>query len=1158
MAVKNVIFKIQADTAQLRRELNEVKAAIQGTEAATKSASNNISALGRTLQGAAAAFGGIAIGSQILEFGKSSIKAAADFETLNIQFKTFLGDAALAEKTIKELNQFSVETPFTPEQVNGAARALLSFGTSADDLLPTLKTLGDISAGTGKDLGELSVIFGQIKSTGRLMGQDLLQLINAGFNPLTIISEQTGKSVSQLKEEMEKGAISFEMVENAMKAATSEGGLFFNLTNELANSTAGRLSTLEGNWTELKRVIGEGLLPVFEFLTAAAFKLIDGLRALPQFIDQNRAAITLVAGASLVYLTRLKAISLEQIRSTALTLKDTIANRLSASTLGFKISAMRIFVATTRQATVAQGIQTGATQVATIAMRAFNTVIRANPIGFLISLLTTAATLFFAFSDSTEEAAKNQEDLNDQTKEYITTKESQQAITEESNATVAKEKVELDRLFGALKLTINGSKERSQLISEINSKYGTTLKNLSDEEKFIKQVDEAYKKLAESIREKAVADATVNQITKLTEQYLNLQTELEKFENLDIGISRTFGGLNKVIVDDLKDTKQVDKALAEYQSKLTAKQLAIFKTLTPKEQIDIGVIKLNPQGFTYDPNAIPDLSGAVEDKDGFVVTGGRLFDEKSFDQLIIKLIDTDQQIENFTNKNIEAQKRLAKGRKDLASSGDDSAKQFSKTLLDLAKEIRDLGKDLEAQPIEFIDDKTFDDQRNKVRELARIEKERIENTIKDRKVEAASQFGAGSPQYKKIADQLDVIEQKRKQLVDNATANKINLIDEKEAELLKKTLQDLGQVDFDTQLENQQTANEKLKSQQEAAYDELGKATSKKAREAIQAEIDERTKALIAGLEKEREIREKAIIAQRDFDLSQAGLTEEQKKLIKAKADLEILKLNNDFNQQKADQDKEGAEKSKENQKAATEEILKGIQEVTKATIDLINSVIEARIMETEKAIENQNKRIEKAKEIAEKGNAEILQLEEERLEKLNQEKARYVRQQQALGLIELAINSAIAISKAAAEGGAAAPFTIAATLIALAAGFIQAKAQAAAAGGFAKGGYTGDGGKYDPAGVVHKGEFVFDQQKTRKYRGLFEDIHRGRDPFVASGLGEKIVVMNNFGVDEKLTRIEKAIRDQKGLNLSISEKGIHGIVSTIQWKESRIRSRAR
>jgi tape measure domain-containing protein len=203
--------------------------------------------------------------------------AAGKFEQLNIAFETFLGSKEKATALINELDRFAAKTPFLTDQVNSAAKALLAFGFEAEEIVPTMKMLGDISAGTGKDLKELGIIFGQIKGAGRLMGQDLLQLINAGFNPLQIISEKTGKSMATLKDEMSKGLISFEMVTQAFKDATSEGGRFFNLTEKQSKSFLGVVSTLQSNIQILTRRLGEKLVPY----------MLELVKKLNEFVSQE-------------------------------------------------------------------------------------------------------------------------------------------------------------------------------------------------------------------------------------------------------------------------------------------------------------------------------------------------------------------------------------------------------------------------------------------------------------------------------------------------------------------------------------------------------------------------------------------------------------------------------------------------------------------------------------------------------------------------------------------------------------------------------------------------------------------------------------------------------------------------------------------------------
>ena len=199
----------------------------------------------------------------IKDFVTATIDAAARFEQTQVAFTTLLGGSSeAANKLIGDLERLSLATPLTPESLNEAAKTLLSFGIAQDKILPTLQRLGDVAQGDSQKLQQLSLVFGQISSAGRLMGQDLLQLINVGFNPLQIISEQTGRAMIDLKKDMEKGLISFDMVEDAFKSATEEGGLFFGAMEAQSTTFSGRVSTLEGNMDALKRQIGNELLPI--------------------------------------------------------------------------------------------------------------------------------------------------------------------------------------------------------------------------------------------------------------------------------------------------------------------------------------------------------------------------------------------------------------------------------------------------------------------------------------------------------------------------------------------------------------------------------------------------------------------------------------------------------------------------------------------------------------------------------------------------------------------------------------------------------------------------------------------------------------------------------------------------------------------------------
>ncbi len=271
----NVVYKVDD------KELRDTKTTIQGVEKETKDAEKEMLKLDKAVKQTGndgkksfgefgtvlKAIGWAALGAQVFSLGKKIFELGVKQEQVNIAFTTFLGSATKAKKLLAELNNYAIITPFTVDQINGAAKALLAFGVRGNEIMPILKMLGDVSSGTGKDLTELAIIFGQIKSTGRLMGQDLLQLINAGFNPLQVISEQTGKSMRTLKEDMEKGAISFQMVSEAFKSATSEGGLFYEMTIKQGQSIGGLMSTIGGNIDEgLKNIYTATSGPIKEFI----------------------------------------------------------------------------------------------------------------------------------------------------------------------------------------------------------------------------------------------------------------------------------------------------------------------------------------------------------------------------------------------------------------------------------------------------------------------------------------------------------------------------------------------------------------------------------------------------------------------------------------------------------------------------------------------------------------------------------------------------------------------------------------------------------------------------------------------------------------------------------------------------------------------------
>ena len=231
--------------------------------------------LGSVLGGNLLSGGVMGIARGFANLAKFAVSAGVKMEQTRISYQTMVGDVEKGNKLFAETAEFANVTPFSTEGVQKAGRTLLAFGVQAEGIIPTLGVLGDISAGTGKDLSELGVIYGQIKGAGRLMGQDLLQLINAGFNPLQQISKRTGESMGDLKDRMSKGAIGFSEVQQAFQDATTEGGLFYQMSEKQSKTLGGLWSTLSGKMQNSIGLFMESSSGFFKSIVAGGLEAFE-------------------------------------------------------------------------------------------------------------------------------------------------------------------------------------------------------------------------------------------------------------------------------------------------------------------------------------------------------------------------------------------------------------------------------------------------------------------------------------------------------------------------------------------------------------------------------------------------------------------------------------------------------------------------------------------------------------------------------------------------------------------------------------------------------------------------------------------------------------------------------------------------------------------
>lgn len=240
-------------TEALQQETKAAEDKIHDLGNATKSETEKMDA---SLKKIAAGIGAYFSIQQLTQFESKVISIRSEMESLQTSFKTLAGEQ-IGGELFEQIKEYELHTPMIMQDLASGAQTMLAFNIPAQDVMEHLKAIGDISMGDSEKFKSLTLAFSQMSATGKLMGQDLLQMINAGFNPLQVISEQTGKSIGQLKEEMEKGAISTKMVQDAFHAAASEGGQFNGMLEAQSKTLKGAISNLEGAWQYMLNDIGE-------------------------------------------------------------------------------------------------------------------------------------------------------------------------------------------------------------------------------------------------------------------------------------------------------------------------------------------------------------------------------------------------------------------------------------------------------------------------------------------------------------------------------------------------------------------------------------------------------------------------------------------------------------------------------------------------------------------------------------------------------------------------------------------------------------------------------------------------------------------------------------------------------------------------------------
>ena len=283
VSIAKLAIMLTTDTSGMRRGF------AQGESMATKFG-NTISQMG--LAASAAVFTAMAASAAV--FVREGIRMTATMETIRINLDTMTGSAARGKALLDEMWELAAKTPFSFEEVAQAGKVLLAMGVTTSEIVPTLRTLGDVSAGTGQRVSQLAQVFGEVQQAGRLTSNELRQFNMRGIPLLGELADMMGVTKTAIRDMVERGEIGANDVTKAFQRMTSEGGRFFDLMDKQSKTLEGRWSTLKDAFSQLtfSSVGGSG-----GWLTELMKDTTEWVESLTRGIELLKAAPHLMASA---------------------------------------------------------------------------------------------------------------------------------------------------------------------------------------------------------------------------------------------------------------------------------------------------------------------------------------------------------------------------------------------------------------------------------------------------------------------------------------------------------------------------------------------------------------------------------------------------------------------------------------------------------------------------------------------------------------------------------------------------------------------------------------------------------------------------------------------------------------------------------------------
>ncbi|WP_281960346.1 tape measure protein [Bacteroides clarus] len=460
--------------------------------------------------------------------GSEIIRVRGEFQAADTAIQTLLGSKEKADALMAQVREYAKISPLEFSDVTSATQMMLGFNIEAERVPRYLQAIGDVSMGNTQKFDSLTLAFSQMSAAGKLMGQDLNQMINAGFNPLQIMSEKTGKSIATLKDEMSKGAISAEMVQQAFIDATSAGGKFYNMSENASKTINGQLSMMQDAMDAAFNEIGQKSEGV----------IMKGIQVTTSLIENYETVGKVLAGLITTYGT-------------------------------YRTAVMLVTAAESKHTLVEIGL-TNARILARKAQLALNAAMLTNPYVALATVVMGLTTTMWAMSDSATAAARAQKEYND-IKNAASKKEQEHRQKIEELLTAARDES---------LATLTRQKSLEELRKEypkIFEQYDVEKLKLEDILKLKQQINEEDSK--QSVQERKNDYISLKQTVSNQQRYLQLFDNPDLRKNMsksDMQIWRMFAG-KQSYVQVREQMEKNSELLKKYQKDVLDDNISAYK-----------------------------------------------------------------------------------------------------------------------------------------------------------------------------------------------------------------------------------------------------------------------------------------------------------------------------------------------------------------------------------------------------------------------------------------------------------------------------------------------------------------------------------------------------------------------------------------------------